>query len=112
MRTFYTLHVVKKHFYSNYPCSNLNCVRITGLSEDLQEGRIRHKEEPWEQEPLFLKVPVELDHIISTVHIVSIKWSWKATAYVIQDNLFFLVQIICKAWGVTKIKWIFFKKNQ
>lgn len=56
-------------FYSDNQYPNLNCVGITGLSKDFQEGWIRHKEEPWEEEPLFLKVPVELGHIISSVHI-------------------------------------------
>lgn len=40
--------------------ANLNCVRVTSLSKDFQEGRIRHKEEPWEKESFFLEVPVEV----------------------------------------------------
>lgn len=37
--------------------THLNCVRITRLTEDFQERRIRHEEEPWEQETFFLEVP-------------------------------------------------------
>ena len=59
----------------------LNCVRVTGLSEDFQKGWIRHEEEPWEEEPLFLKVPVESDHMISSEHVATTNCS-KGFAYV------------------------------
>ena len=38
---------------------SLDGVRIRGLSKNLQEGRIRNKEEPREDESLFLKVASE-----------------------------------------------------
>ena len=35
----------------------LDGVGVTCLTQDLQQGRVRHKEEPWEQQPLLLQVP-------------------------------------------------------
>ncbi len=37
----------------------LNGMRIRGLAQDLQEGWIRHKEKPWEDETFLLQVACE-----------------------------------------------------
>ena len=37
----------------------LDGVRIRGLTQDLQQCRVRHEEKPREQQPLLLQVPVE-----------------------------------------------------
>ena len=38
---------------------SLDGVRIRGLSQYLQKGGVRDKEEPWEDQPLFLEVASE-----------------------------------------------------
>ena len=45
---------IHRNCLTNFTC--LNCMWIWSLAKDLQQGWIRHKEEPWEDESLFLQV--------------------------------------------------------
>ena len=52
------LHIVK-----DAKQVSLDGVRVTGLTQDLQQGRVADKEKAWEHQPLLLQIPKQVKKV-------------------------------------------------